>query len=157
MTRLSAVLIGASAVAMALSTFVVGPAQATEAKSAPAAAAVINTFKNRHTGACVDSNAAGHAYALTCNAGNYQNWEVTNVGGASRELKNAQTKLCLDDSDYYGLRTVGCNSQQYQRWDKIVQPNGISLRNVATGRCLDDSDQGLRTVARNNLDYQIWW
>jgi hypothetical protein len=146
---------GAAGVAAVLSMLVITPVHASS--TAGGDVAVTNQFKNRNTGACLDSNREGRAYALGCNDGDYQKWVITNTGGSVRELKNKATKLCLDDSDYFGLRTFGCNGQQFQRWEVIRQPTGISLKNLATKRCLDDSREGLRTFACNNLNYQIWY
>jgi hypothetical protein len=75
-------------------------------------------------------------------------------------FKNEATGGCLGDSFAYGVRAFSCNGTTYQQWVQVDAGsfgfNNRFMRNVATGRCLDDSAAGLRTLNCNNLDYQVW-
>jgi hypothetical protein len=75
-------------------------------------------------------------------------------------FQNRATGGCLDDSFAYGVRAFSCNGSTYQQWVQVdAGYMGFSnrfLRNVATGRCLDDSEFGLRTLNCYYNDYQAW-
>lgn len=70
---------------------------------------------------------------------------------------NEATGRCVDDSAL-GLRTFACNRSNYQTWDISDTRNGsFTMRNMATGLCLDDSrDYHLRAIGCNGLIYQQW-
>jgi hypothetical protein len=85
---------------------------------------------------------------------------------------NQATSRCLDDSTAYGqdvLRGYVCNGGAYQhwRWTLVFSGGGVSneeivtLRNVGTGRCLDDSTSNGKDLLRgypcNGGLYQEWY
>ncbi|MEU8892626.1 ricin-type beta-trefoil lectin domain protein [Streptomyces sp. NPDC048442] len=125
------------------------------------AAAGVQTFKNRATGACLDDSQHG-LRPMPCGPADnpHQRWTVYDKGGNVRVLKNVATGACLDDSDEHGLRAFACGdgTEKYQRWQRRAWKGGVELLNQATGRCLDDSHEGLRTFACNGgQPYQLWY
>ncbi|WP_431907026.1 RICIN domain-containing protein [Nonomuraea jabiensis] len=120
-----------------------------------AAQDVINTFRNRATGRCLDDSGAG-LRSFACNGLNFQQWKVTVDGFGHRTLQNVNTGRCLDDSGA-GLRAFPCNGLTFQKWNVTKYGNGIVLANHETKRCVDDSGAGLRSFACNGLDFQRWY
>jgi serine/threonine-protein kinase len=83
------------------------------------------SLKDRATGRCLDSNAAGALYTSTCQApGNaYQRWYRT-VGYLSGSLlSDGATGLCLDSNDAGNAYTHVCNGGRYQQW---TSPDAVS-------------------------------
>lgn len=77
---------------------------------------------------------------------------------AVQTFANNYTGSCLDDSDAFGLRTIPCNGTSFQKWNVHVWNDATrELKNLATGRCLDDNGIDLRTVACNSMTYQSWF
>jgi LysM domain len=76
-----------------------------------------NTYVNRASGLCLDSNANNSVYTLACNGGDFQKWE--NQEG---RLVNVATGLCLDsglDNNGNAERNVStslCNGGLSQTW-----------------------------------------
>lgn len=73
---------------------------------------------------------------------------------------------CLDDSNYTdgkdNLRAFTCNEMTYQKWTVIDYANGwVQLRNQATNRCLDYSNDsnhfGLRTFTCGTDNFTAGW
>jgi serine/threonine-protein kinase len=106
---------------------------------------------------CLDSNAVGFAYTLSCNGGNYQNWH-RHAGTFATKVINNQTGRCLDSNAAKQVYTLPCNGGSYQEWVfTYYSPYGYELRNVATGYCLDSNTSGnLYTHVCNGGNFQRW-
>lgn len=77
-----------------------------------------STLKNYTWDHCLDSNSAGDVYAIGCNGGNNQLWQIIQPAPASAVmLRNTATRLCLYQT-YDGLyRTTVCDrNARTQRW-----------------------------------------
>ncbi|MEV5411584.1 RICIN domain-containing protein [Thermopolyspora sp. NPDC052614] len=134
-----------------------GAKTATVTKSAETSSAqrVINTFRNRATGRCLDDSGAG-LRSFPCNGLSFQKWNVTVDDFGHRTIQNQNTGRCLDDSGA-GLRTFPCNGLTFQKWNVTHHANGITLANHETKRCVDDSNVGLRSFPCNGLNFQRWY
>ena len=95
----------------------------------PAHAALIysgdHTIIHIENGYCLDSNSAKSVYMLPCNGGNYQLWDVTATFDGT----------CVGDY---------CGDGYY-----------ITLKDVATGYCLDSNGKSVYTHACGGA-YQAW-
>ncbi|MEU6797033.1 RICIN domain-containing protein [Nonomuraea wenchangensis] len=135
------------------------PELATGAAPVTATAAVskdvINTFRNRVTGKCLDDD-GNKLKTFPCNGLDFQQWKVTVDQFGQRTLQNVHTRRCLDDSGA-GLRAFTCNGLTFQKWNVIKHGNDLVLENHETKRCVDDSQVGLRSFACNNLNFQRWY
>jgi hypothetical protein len=87
------------------------------------------------------------------------------VGGAGQasaadsvqKFTNGWSKYCLDDTSV-ALRTHQCNGTAAQKFNVHVWADGTrELRSIQTGRCVDDSVKGLRSVVCNKSKYQSWY
>ncbi|MFF4578844.1 RICIN domain-containing protein [Streptomyces sp. NPDC001389] len=78
-------------------------------------------------------------------------------GGYSRIFVNRATGNCLDHSLDKGLRSFEPNGLSYQRWTVQSAPDGGStLRNHATGACLESGAPGLRGASCRRSASQRW-
>lgn len=111
-------------------------------------ARVAQSYENRSTSYCLDSDARGYVYTLPCNGGNFQNWNRSGLN-----LVNVATGKCLDSNDDGGVYALKCNGGDYQSW---LRRNGRFV-NLATDRCLD-SNAKREVYARgcNGGNYQAW-
>ncbi|MFF5704102.1 RICIN domain-containing protein [Streptomyces sp. NPDC012794] len=87
------------------------------------------------------------------------------AGGAPAPPRNDMTRIfvnrstgsCLDHSLDQGLRSFPPNGMSYQRWTVRPLPDGTStLRNHATGACLDSGDGGLDARSCDKAPSQRW-
>lgn len=106
----------------------------------PASAAIIsNTFISQEKGTCIDTNGSG-VYASPCYFNRPQGWEPSLVfQGAQVTFRNVEHRSrCLDSNAAGAVYAESCNGGNYQKW--YIEDRGgnnRSLKNVATGRCLD--------------------
>jgi hypothetical protein len=73
-------------------------------------------IRNIQTGKCLDSNARGQAYMLSCNGGRYQDWNDI----SHYRVQNAAIGLCLAVGNGQGnsVFTQQCDQgSAYQGWD----------------------------------------
>ncbi|MGW9119737.1 RICIN domain-containing protein [Streptomyces sp. NPDC055663] len=138
-------LVAASVTVLGAAPVAPAPASATSTPVARAAAA--ETYRNVHTGLCMDDSDGGGLRGWQCNGLNHQKWVVTRHADGSRQLSNMATGRCLDDSPV-GLRTWPCNGLDYQKWtvEKLTQSR-IAFKNVKTGACAADPGENKRLVA----------
>lgn len=122
------------------------------------AQSVPSTWKNTATLKCIDSNAVGNVYTLSCNGGAFQLWSnvSSNFGN---QIINSQTGRCLDSSISGRVYTLPCNGGAFQQW---VVTNagqfGWQIQNVATGFCLDSNAHGnVYTLRCNGGNFQRWF
>ncbi|MER5311527.1 RICIN domain-containing protein [Streptomyces sp. NPDC002773] len=150
-TMASAVVLAA---ACSLTTASPAPASPATEQAAP-----LQTFQNVYTGLCLDDSQEAGLRTLRCHGDAWQKWEVHRVDNAYAVLQNVVTADCLvDEGGWAGsLKTAPCDRQsRHQQWLAVgVGPN-LVLGNRATGQCLDDSEQGVRTFTCNNSSYQLW-
>ncbi|MBT2416966.1 ricin-type beta-trefoil lectin domain protein [Streptomyces sp. ISL-22] len=64
---------------------------------------------------CLDSNARGSVYGISCNGGNNQKWFETKTSTGWR-LKNKATGRILDSNASGSVYTKPDNGGKYQRW-----------------------------------------
>ncbi|MDF3145166.1 MULTISPECIES: hypothetical protein [unclassified Streptomyces] len=64
---------------------------------------------------CLDSNASGSVYGISCNGGNNQKWIETKTATGWR-LKNKATGRILDSNASGSVYTKPDNGGKYQRW-----------------------------------------
>jgi len=90
--------------------------------AAPAHAAQYTMYGvNIINGGCLDSNYSGSVYVLSCNGGNYQNWNIIPDDGLN-EIQDAQTGLCLYDyaltiaAPTQSLQTKECDGNPAELW-----------------------------------------
>lgn len=137
-----------SLVAAAVTVLGAAPVTSASATSTPVARAVAaETYRNVHTGLCMDDSDGGGLRGWQCNGLNHQKWVVTRHADGARQLSNMSTGRCLDDSPA-GLRTWPCNGLDFQQWtvEKLTQSR-IQFKNVKTGACIADPGDNKRLVA----------
>ncbi|MFJ3666950.1 RICIN domain-containing protein [Streptomyces sp. NPDC090106] len=135
----------AAAAVTVLGAAPVTPVSAASALVAQAADA--ETYRNVHTGLCMDDSDGGGLRGWECNRLNHQKWVVTRHADGTRQLSNMSTGRCLDDSPA-GLRTWPCNGLDFQKWtvEKLTESR-IQFKNVKTGACAADPGENKRLVA----------
>lgn len=102
------------------------------ATSAPAAADVVQTFRNRGSGLCLDDSRDFHPRTFTCNGLNYQQWWVHVHPDQTRRLTNVNTQLCLGAQPINGTPTLvygTCADNATFSWVVSRESNGIRLFN----------------------------
>ena len=124
----------------------------------PRPAENVRVYANVQTGLCLDSNARGRGYTLTCNGGSFQKWYALAVSATDVTLTNAATRRCLDSNAKGRAYTLACNGGPFQRWEVTINADTTrTFRNRATRRCLDSNAAGtLYTLACNGGRYQRW-
>ncbi|MFF0445167.1 RICIN domain-containing protein [Streptomyces sp. NPDC004609] len=125
-------------------TAVAGPSAPS---NAPQRAEGEQTYRNVHTGLCMDDSDGGGLRGYHCLDNKHQKWVPTRHADGTRQIVNVDTSRCLDDSRE-GLRTWPCNGQNYQRWTILPMPGGgIAFQNKATGACIVDPGEHKRLIA----------
>jgi serine/threonine-protein kinase len=133
----------------------------------------LDTIHDVATGRCLDSNAAGNAYTLPCNGGQYQDWYLYQYEESLPTTtvyfyayQDAATGRCLDSNAAGNLYTTQGGSvyatypcqapvNTYQDW--VPTGLGTSFFDWATGRCLDSNAAGnAYTLPCNGGPYQEW-
>jgi hypothetical protein len=123
-------------------------------KAALRAADPVQTFRNVATGRCLDDSNLG-VRTFSCNGMDFQKWEVHVFQDGTRRLKNIATGQCLS-SGGGRLSMGGCNSSREVSWWVRKGGGNVVFQNQAAGKCLDDSNLGLRLFDCNSLDFQNW-
>lgn len=85
--------------------------------------------------------------------------ESTALAASVQTFKNLQTARCLENPAGFGdmVQAYPCNSANDQRWTVYQIGSFRELRNYATGRCLDHSQEyGVRAIRCNGWNWQRW-
>ena len=109
-------------------------------------------FTNQATARCLDSNANGEVYTLTCNGGQFQNWAIVKYLDGFFTIMNRATGFYLTDSGSSVLARArdGTTSQDW----KI---NGVQVLNRFTNEVLDSNNDGkVYTLPHNGGNFQKW-
>ncbi|OFE10818.1 hypothetical protein A5N83_00620 [Rhodococcus sp. 1139] len=115
----------------------------------------VNSLRSNATGACLDDSSLG-LRGFACNGLIFQKWNVDQADIAQFKIQSNSTGRCLDHSNENGLRTVDCNGLNWQKWNITNKNGGLEVRNRQTGKCLDDSNLGVRAISCNDTIYQRW-
>jgi len=84
--------------------------------------------------------------------------------GGTYNIVHTQNGYCLDSNSSFDVYMLPCNGGNYQKWSVTVQgqPCGegecyvqITLKDVATGYCLDSNGTSLYTHVCGSA-YQVW-
>jgi hypothetical protein len=122
------------------------------------------------SGACLDSNESGAAYALGCNWGEYQVWftggtginiVTGNVSHPVIILRDEQTNRCLDSNYQGSVYTNPCwGNDNYQYWTWWGDNYQGQYQNYQTGLCLQTDGNAVWTQQCGNdpanSGYQLW-
>ncbi len=114
----------------------------------------IQTFANAVTNRCLDDSFEYGFRPFTCNGTDYQRWIVNVWDDGTKRFMNVFTARCFDDSGWPSVDP--CNSSQIERWYVRSASAGIAFQNQSTGKCLDDSEFGLRLLPCTYNTYQSW-
>jgi len=105
---------------------------------------------------CLDSNADGKVYAMDCNGGDFQRWNLAWVSYGF-QLRDAATARCLDSNTSGEVYTLPCNGGAFQQWTFDTDTEGYVIKDVATGRCLDSNADGkVYAFDCNGGNFQHW-
>jgi hypothetical protein len=143
---------------------------ATTSASADAIVDQDTMLRSWGSGACLDSNYQGAAYALGCNFGGYQVWFTGGEGINIRTgnylhpviiLRDEQTSRCLDSNYAGAVYTNPCwNGDNYQYWIWWGDNYQGQYQNYQTRLCLQTDGNAVWTqqCADNiaNAGYQLW-
>ncbi len=112
------------------------------AQPAPAADADTYSLVNEATGRCLDGRSL--TGTLPCDGGDSQKWAISTRGepGSVSLLRNATGCLTVRTGGRV-LSTGGCDGMPHQQW-KLSRMGSTSLKNVGSGRCVDDLTDSLR-------------
>jgi ricin-type beta-trefoil lectin protein len=92
---------------------------------------------------------------------------ATDVSG-TWNYRHVQNGYCLDSNKSFAVYMGACNGGAYQLWSVTIQDDGTcidstcyhdyyaTLKDVATGYCLDGNSTQLYTHVCNGDDYQAW-
>jgi hypothetical protein len=84
--------------------------------------------------------------------------------GGTFDIVHEQNDYCLDSNSSFQVYMLPCNGGNYQKWTVTLQspPCGdgectaqLTLKDVATGYCLDSNGTSLYTHVCGS-DYQVW-
>ncbi|XP_021964941.1 actinohivin-like [Folsomia candida] len=104
---------------------------------------------NAATGFCLDSDTTGRVNAMSCNGGNFQQWQLYK----DSTVRNVATGMCLDSNMKTEVYTGQCNGGKYQRWSI----SGGQFKSGGTLGCLDSNGDGhVYTHQCNGGAYQRW-
>ncbi|HNC10069.1 MAG TPA: RICIN domain-containing protein, partial [Anaerolineales bacterium] len=109
----------------------------------------ITRYINVATGFCLDSNFENKVYAIPCNGGDFQNWEIK-----GKSIINVATGFCLDSNFNGDVYAIDCNGGNFQNWNRL----GLTLVNVETGLCLGNEGTGVYTSScdGSGSTYENW-
>lgn len=120
-------------------------------------------LRSRATGGCLEALGSGAlpraVSSVQCRDNDLQRWRVQINAAAPSFVTfiNVQTGLCLDSNASKQLYTFGCNGGGFQKWQfSQVGTTLNSLKNKATGFCLDGAGGAARTAVCNGADAQRW-
>jgi hypothetical protein len=118
-------------------------APASPSASGAAKASAVARFRNKASGACLDSNGKGEVYVLGCNGGDFQKWRAVTNKDRSTTFRNLATGRCLDSNSSGGtsgeVYTLGCNGGDFQRWQIDETSGAVVIKDKSTKLCLWDA------------------
>ncbi len=115
-------------VARVCAALLIAGASLVGATGTASAAEVFQTFRNVHSGLCLDDSREFSVRTFHCNGTNYQRWGVTVWNDGTRQLRNVATNRCLGARKYGagGVLTSGaCGPSSVMSWYVRRAPNGI--------------------------------
>jgi len=141
-------------------TAAVATAIATVGLASPAHAADGIIIKNVQTNRCLESLWTGATSSSNvCDGHASERWRITGSGSCV-SYQNAASGWFLDSYDDGGgdpdpVATKPANGSIYQLW--CYDQNAKSIRNVGTGKVLDNNNQGsVYSLTWNGTNYQRW-
>ena len=108
-------------------------------------------FQSQATSLFLDSNENGHAFAMSENGKDSQNWVIENYENGIL-VKNVETGRYLAS----GFSKVFTDDPKYGKYH-VWLLNGCVIEKVSHGKVLDgDNDGNVYTGNRNGGSYQNW-